>query len=111
MAFDRLGFTTLFLLAFFPNPREGRAKIVFGGVDLKTFAFLVSLPCILLPSHQIFIQAKWWHGAPASELGEYAHMGEGSTFSALWARLWGGQKEGGKGVMEQMTTGEKSKSQ
>lgn len=39
-------------------------------------------------------------------------MGEGSTFSALWARLWGGQKqEGGKGMMEQMTTGGKSKSQ
>ena len=39
-------------------------------------------------------------------------MGEGSTFSALWARLWGGKKvEEGKRVMEQMMTGEKSKSQ
>ena len=38
-------------------------------------------------------------------------MGEGSTFSALWARLRGGQKGGNKGMMEQMTTEAKSKSQ
>jgi len=39
-------------------------------------------------------------------------MGEGSTFSALWPRLLGGKKvEGGEGGMEQMITGEKSKSQ
>ncbi|KAM3568584.1 hypothetical protein VYU27_009295 [Nannochloropsis oceanica] len=57
------------------------------------------------------MEAKWGHGAPASELGEYANMGEGSTFSALWARLRGGQKGREKAVTEQVTMEGKSKRQ